>query len=178
MKTKKRRKSTRMHGRGMGTHGRGSRKKAKKSGHHGGAGMAGTGKRADHKKTLINNLYGNDYFGKQGITSKGTKRDRRKRINIGDIERNMQSYVKRGLAKKTKDGFELNLEGYKILGEGEIKNKVTVKAMEASESAIKKIERVGGKILLASSSKIDRPKAGGEIIVKKISEKENKSEEN
>jgi len=161
MKTKKRRKSTRMHGRGMGTHGRGSRKKAKKSGHHGGAGMAGTGKRADHKKTLINNLYGNDYFGKQGITSKGTKRDRRKRINIGDIERNMQSYVKRGLAKKTKDGFELNLEDYKILGEGEIKNKVTVKAMEASESAIKKIESVGGK-----------------IIVKKISEKENKSEDN
>ncbi|HZX20112.1 MAG TPA: uL15m family ribosomal protein, partial [archaeon] len=130
-------------------------------GHHGGAGMAGTGKRADHKKTLINNLYGNDYFGKQGITSKGTKRDRRKRINIGDIERNMQSYVKRGLAKKTKDGFELNLEDYKILGEGEIKNKVTVKAMEASESAIKKIESVGGK-----------------IIVKKISEKENKSEDN
>jgi large subunit ribosomal protein L15 len=62
MKIKKRKKSTRMHGRGMGTHGGGARKKRKGSGHRGGIGMAGTGKRADQKKTLILKLYGNNYF--------------------------------------------------------------------------------------------------------------------
>ena len=67
-----------MHGRNQGTHGRGARKKAKGSGHRGGIGMAGSGKRADHKKTLITKLYGNKYFGKQGLTSRKTERDKRK----------------------------------------------------------------------------------------------------
>ena len=75
-KTKKRKKKGRM--RGTSTHGGGARKKRKKSGHKGGVGMAGSGKRADHKKSLIIKLYGNNYFGKQGITSRGTKKDRRK----------------------------------------------------------------------------------------------------
>ena len=70
MKVKKRKKISRMRGRGMGTHGGGARKKRKKSGHRGGTGMSGSGKRADHKKTLITKLYGHSYFGKKGITSK------------------------------------------------------------------------------------------------------------
>ena len=77
MITKKRKKSSRQHGRNMGTHGGGARKKRKGSGHRGGIGMSGSGKRADHKKTLITKLYGNAYFGKQGITSKKTERDTR-----------------------------------------------------------------------------------------------------
>lgn len=148
MKTKKRKKTTKMHGRGMGTHGRGSRKKAKKSGHHGGPGMSGTGKRADHKKTLVLKLYGHGYFGKQGITSKGTKRDKRKRINLGEIQENVENYVKRGTAKKISGGFEINLSDFKILGDGEIKEKLIIKAKEASKSAIEKVEAKGGEIQL------------------------------
>ena len=53
MRTKTRKKSSRMHGKGMGTHGGGARKKRKGSGHRGGKGMSGSGKRADHKKTLV-----------------------------------------------------------------------------------------------------------------------------
>ena len=49
----------------MGTHGTGARKKAKGTGHRGGKGMSGSGKRADHKKTLITKLYGHKYFGKR-----------------------------------------------------------------------------------------------------------------
>ena len=94
-----------MHGRKMGTHGWGARKKHKKSGHRGGTGMAGTGKRADQKKTLVNKLYGNKYFGKQGITSKKTQRDKRDRINLQDIELNLGSYIKKGIAKKTDKGL-------------------------------------------------------------------------
>ena len=148
MKTKKRKKSGRMHGHGMGTHGRGSRKKAKKSGHHGGPGMSGSGKRADHKKTLVLKLYGHKYFGKQGVTSRGTKRDTRKRINLKDIEFHLESYIKKGIAKKTASGFEINLKNYKILGDGEIKERLMIKAFEASKSAIEKVKKAGGEIKL------------------------------
>jgi len=141
MKTKKRKKSSRMHGRKMGTHGTGARKKAKKTGHRGGKGMSGSGKRADHKKTLITKLYGGKYFGKQGITSKGTERDKKNRINLKQIEKNLEKY-----GKKSGDKFEINLSSYKILGTGEVKNKLIIKAKEASKSAIEKVEKAGGEI--------------------------------
>ena len=132
-----------MQGRGRGTHGYGERKKHKKSGHRGGKGMSGSGKRGDQKKTLVIKLYGNKYFGKQGITSRGTKRDTRKRINVGDIEKNLEKYGKKG-----KDGWEINLSDYKILGTGEVKNKLIIKAKQASKSAIEKVKKMGGEILL------------------------------
>ena len=139
----KRTKSSRMHGRGMGTHGGGARKKRKGSGHRGGKGMSGSGKRADHKKTLVIKKFGGKYFGKQGITSKGTIRDKDKRINLGDIEKNIKKY-----GKKKGELFEVNLLDYKILGGGEVKNKLVIKAKSASTSAIEKNKKVGGEIIL------------------------------
>jgi len=153
MRLKKRKKSSRMHGRGTGSHGWGFRKKHKKSGHRGGKGMAGTGKRADQKKSLVIKLYGNEYFGKQGITSRGTERDTRKRINLSDIESNINTYLKKGIAKKGKDGIEINLERYKILGDGELKSKLIIKAREASKSAMEKVKKVGGEIIVSKKSR-------------------------
>lgn len=153
-KTKKRKKASRMHGRGAGTHGWGARKKHKKSGHRGGKGMAGTGKRADQKKTLVTKLYGHDYFGKQGITSKGTEKDKRPRINLRDIEFSIESLMKKGLAKKTGKGIEINLLGYKILDASKEylpKNKLIIKAKEASKSAAEKVRKTGGEILLVKN---------------------------
>ncbi len=141
IKTHKRRKSSREHGRGAGSCGWGFRKKHKKKGHKGGVGMSGTGKRADQKKTLVLKLYGNGYFGKQGITSKRTARDKRRRINLGTIQRNIESY-----GKKEGDKWIINLEDYKILGEGEVKDKLIIKAKEASESAVEKVKKAGGEI--------------------------------
>jgi len=143
MKAKKRTKSSRMHGRGRGTHGYGERKKHKKSGHRGGKGMSGSGKRGDQKKTLITKLYGSKYFGKQGVTSRGTKKDTRKRINLQTIELNLEKY-----GKKSGDKFEIDLSDYKILGTGEVKNKLIIKAKQASKSAISKVKKMGGEILL------------------------------
>ena len=141
MKTHKRKKSKRQHGRGMGTHGHGSRKKKRGSGHRGGKGMSGTGKRADQKKTLVIKLYGHEYFGKQGITSKGTERDKRNRINLQQIESNLEKY-----GGKKGDSLEIDLSSYKILGEGEVKNKLIIKAKEASKSAVEKVKKAGGEI--------------------------------
>ncbi len=141
IKTHKRRKSSRMHGHGRGTHGWGERKKHRKKGHKGGKGMSGSGKRADQKKTLVIKLYGNKYFGKQGITSRGTRRDKGKRINLFSIEQNLETY-----GKKQGDKWEINLEGYKVLGTGEVRNKLIIKAKEASESAMEKVKKKGGEI--------------------------------
>ena len=155
MKLKKRKKSSRMHGRGMGTHGWGARKKHKKSGHRGGKGMAGTGKRADQKKTLVTKLYKGKYFGKQGITSKGTKRDKRDRINLQNIEQNIKTYIKKGIAKKIKGGFEIELKNYKILGSSKgyiVKNKLIIKSKEASQTAIDKVKEKGGEINFTQKS--------------------------
>lgn len=153
MKVVKRKKSSRMIGKGMGTHGSGSRKNKRKSGHKGGNGMAGSGKRADHKKTLVLKLYGHNYFGKQGVTSRGTRRDIRQRINLGDIELNLEKYGKKG-----KEGFEVNLKNYKILGTGEVKNKLIITCLEASKTAISKVEAAGGKIIVKERKVIETPK--------------------
>ncbi len=154
IKTHKRRKSSRMHGRGRGSHGWGERKKHKKKGHRGGKGMSGTGKRADQKKTLVIKLYGNRYFGKQGITSRGTERDKRKRINLETIENNLATY-----GKRQGDKWEINIKDYKILGTGEVRNKLIIRANDSSKSAIKKVEAKGGEIILTHSPKNSQMKA-------------------
>ncbi len=162
MKVKKRKKSSRY--KGSRTAGGGARKKRKKSGHKGGVGMSGSGKRSDHKKTLITKLYGHEYFGKQGVTSRKTKRDKRKRINIKDIESNLESYINKGLAKKTGEKFEINLPEYKVLGEGEVKNKLIIKANDSSKSARRKVEEKGGEIILLKKEKqINADKIGENV---------------
>ena len=139
MKIKKRKKSGRQ--RGNTTYGHGARKKWKKSGHRGGCGMAGTGKRADQKKSWIIKKYGTEYFGKQGITSRKTAKRVNKIINLKDIENNFDS-----LMKKFGQGGVLDLSDFKLLGEGELSKKVSLKVREASESAVEKIKKIGGEI--------------------------------
>jgi large subunit ribosomal protein L15 len=152
MKTKKKKKSIRMRGRKMGTHGSGARKNKRKSGNKGGIGMSGSGKRADHKKTLITKKYGHEYFGKKGITSVGTKRDKRNKINLGQISLELEKY-----GKKVGEIYTLNLKDYKILGKGEIKSKVKINCLEASKSAIEKVKKAGGEIIIKEKKKIETP---------------------
>jgi len=149
MKIKKRKKESRSHGKNMGTHGGGARKKRKGSGHRGGVGMSGSGKRADHKKSLVLKKYGHKYFGKSGFTSIGTKRDTRQRINLRQIEENLENY-----GNKKGDGYEVNLKGYKILGSGEVKNKLIITCQEVSKGALDKIKKAGGEVILPKASKV------------------------
>jgi large subunit ribosomal protein L15 len=138
-KLKKRRKSRRL--RGSKSQARGFKKKARGSGHRGGVGMAGTGKRGDQLKTYVLNLFGNDYFGKDRALRRGNKPAKLKSINLQQISDNIHSL----LNKKTN---EINLSGYKILGEGHIKEKLTIKADAASESAMEKIKKSGSTLVL------------------------------
>lgn len=148
-KIKKSKKSKKW--RGNSTYGHGARKKWKGSGHHGGCGMAGTGKRADHKKSLVIKLYGNNYFGKQGITSRSTERKINDSMNLGEIQKNLET-----LMKKYGKGNELVMERYKILGDGEFSIKLNIKARAASNSAKEKVEKNGGKIMLVNEKNLEK----------------------
>jgi len=152
MKTVKRKRSSRMSGRGMGTHGSGARKNKRKSGNKGGIGMSGSGKRADHKKTLVQKLYGHGYFGKQGITRGNNKRDTRQRINLASIELNLEKF-----GKMKGDTFMISLPKHKILGTGNVKTKMIITCLEASKSAMEKVKKAGGEIKVKEVKEIVTP---------------------
>jgi large subunit ribosomal protein L15 len=138
MRVYKRPKNSRI--RGARTVGWGFRQKHKGHGNKGGFGKSGTGKRADHKKQVALESDARKkkrYFGKQGLTSKGTARDLRKRINLYDIKDNM--FVK--------EGCKIDLSGYKILGSGD-GFKAEIVALGASALAVEKMEKAGGRIVL------------------------------
>jgi len=128
MKTKKRKKSSRI--RGTHTAGRGFKKKARGKGHRGGIGKAGTGKRADHKKNLKLHPFG------KSKTLRKKQTIKLKVINMGQI------------AEKFKGKKEINLKGYKVLSVGEITEKIKIVASAASKSALDKIKKAGGDILI------------------------------
>ncbi|MBR9704595.1 50S ribosomal protein L15 [Candidatus Pacearchaeota archaeon] len=144
-------------------------KKHQGSGNRGGIGMAGTGKRADHKKSLVDKKYGGKYFGKQGITSKSTVRKKNNVMNLRDIENNYDSILK----KYGKDGV-IVLKTYKILGEGKFSKKISIKARAFSKSAKESIEKAGGKVELfkvIEKAKVDEKKTEEKVEKKKEKEK-------
>jgi ribosomal protein L15 len=166
-KTHKRKKVSRMRGRNMGTHGSGARKNKRKSGNHGGAGMSGSGKRADHKKTLVQKKYGHGYFGKSGITRGNNVKDKRLRINLGSIQDNLEKY-----GKKNGNVWQVVLKNYKVLGIGEVKEKINLNCLEISASAKEKIEKIGGEVEVKEKKTIETPKIVNPKHQRKKEEKE------
>ena len=65
-------------------------------------------------------------------------------VNVGALEAfedgavvDIEALLERGIVKKAQDGL-------KVLGDGDLSKKLTVKARGASKSAIEKIEKAGG----------------------------------
>ena len=145
--------------RGARTCGWGFRQKHKGPGNKGGHGMSGTGKRAAHTKQKSLNIARKAgfkaYFGKRGFTSAPGKKDKLHQINLVDIIRNVFK----------KEGQKINLKDYKILGEG-VGFKAEIIAKAASASAIEKMHKAGGKIILPVVKE-----------TKKVEKKETKTEE-
>lgn len=136
MKVHKRKKTTRI--RGSRTFGWGFRQKHKGHGNKGGFGMSGSGKKADQKKQFALSFdKKGKYFGGQGYTSRGTKRNKIKKINLIDIQNNFFN-------KNTK---KIDLKDHKILGTGS-GFKAEIIAKSATKSAIEKMQKAGGKIVL------------------------------
>ena len=135
VKTHKRKKNSRI--RGARTVGWGFRQKHKGHGNKGGFGKAGTGKRADHKKQSAEMAVKGKYFGSQGATSRGTALSKYEKINLYAIKDNIFK----------KDGDKIDLSKHKILGTGD-GFKADITALAATASAIAKMEKAGGKIIL------------------------------
>lgn len=158
----KRKKNSRI--RGSRTAGWGFRQSHKGHGNKGGVGLAGTGKRADHKKQVA--LEGDKkkrYFGKQGGTSRGTKKRKELMINLYDIKDNMFK----------KEGEEIDLSKYKILGSGE-GFKANIVARAATKLAAEKMAKAGGSITVVIA-KVGIGKEG-EAAEKEIDYNENEEE--
>jgi ribosomal protein L15 len=165
MKTHKRQKSSRT--RGGKTMGWGFRQKHKGHGNKGGFGMAGAGKRADHRRQLARNMAEDGkYFGKQGFTSKSTFKKKYDKINLITIKENFFK----------KSGDKIDLSSYKILGEGE-GFKAEIKAKSASVSAMEKMEKAGGKIIVSEKLKKSKKKTKDDSKEENDEELEEETEE-
>src|SRR3989338_10637568 len=136
MTVNKRKKNERQ--RGHMTHGWGSKKKHRGKGHQGGAGMAGSGKRADSKKPSI--WKDEHYFGKYGFISK-TTRVKMLPVNITYLEQHISKLLSSNLIKKENDFYIVELEklGFnKLLGDGKVTMKFKIKTPYASKIAMEK----------------------------------------
>ena len=119
-KTKKKRRVGRGNSSGSGTYsGRGQKGQRSRSGGKGGLKLRGL-------KETVSKLPKS-----RGFTSLNAKLEV---INLADLE------------KKYKDGATVTLNDTKVLGQGEIKKKLTIKASAFSKSAEEAIIKAGGKI--------------------------------
>ncbi len=137
MTTNKRKKNSRQ--RASHTHGWGSMKKHRGSGHKGGAGMAGTGKRADSKKPSI---WKEKYFGRKGFNTHNKKPIIP--INVSYIEEHIGK-----LATQENGNYIIDLsktEYNKLLGKGKATKKMIITVQSASKKAIDTVKKSGGEV--------------------------------
>ncbi|NPA22386.1 MAG: 50S ribosomal protein L15 [Candidatus Micrarchaeota archaeon] len=117
--------------------GHGNIKNRRGSGNRGGFGRAGRWK---HKWTLVT-AHEMDQLGKHGFYR---RKKRMVTLNIYDIV----NMVRNNELEKEGDYYKLSFEG-KLLGTGKIDFPVIVEAKAASQKAIEKIEKVGGKVIIS-----------------------------
>jgi large subunit ribosomal protein L15 len=151
MVVRRERKSRKLRGRSR-TMGWGSVGQHRKSGSRGGKGAAGLGK---HEWTWTIK-YAPDWYGKRGFTPRRSKASYHKIVvNVGDLAEIVDRLKSTGKAKMEDGMVEVNLADMgveKLLGEGEIMVPVKVIVGEASETAVKKIEEAGGKVVLLTKA--------------------------
>jgi len=138
------------------THGWGSMKKHRGKGNKGGAGRAGSGKRADTRKP---GLWKNEKFGKKGFVRRRIKIED-KTINLKDIKIKLLTFLKEKKAEKKQDTIEIDLQkiGYdKLLATGNVIEKYLIKVNKASNKAIEKIKNKGGEVILLGKEKEKKP---------------------
>jgi large subunit ribosomal protein L15 len=140
--------------RGSRTHGRG-KKAGRGAGKRGGRGNAGL-----HKHKYITTVkYDPAHFGRYGF-----KRPKRpsekalKTINVGQLEERLESFIKKGTAKRVGSGFEVDLSSAgidKLLGSGKIQKSLQIKVEGASQLAISKVESAGGKVVMTGKEAME-----------------------
>ncbi len=119
--------------RGKTTYGFGSMKKHRGAGNRGGRGMAGSGKRADQRKTWILKEFGPEYFGKHGFTRPPEVVKHVTIMNIDELPHEEKvNLTERGVNK--------------LLARGTPQRKYHIVVEACSQRAKEKIEKAGGKV--------------------------------
>jgi large subunit ribosomal protein L15 len=151
MVVRRERKSRKLRGRSR-TMGWGSVGQHRKAGSRGGKGATGLGK---HEWTWTIK-YAPDWFGKRGFLPRRSKAGYHKTVmNVGDLAEVVERLKATGEARIEDGMVEVNLADMgveKLLGEGEIRVPVKVIVSEASETAVKKIEEAGGKVIILTKA--------------------------
>jgi large subunit ribosomal protein L15 len=171
--TKKRASTYHGYGRGQSHH--------KGAGNRGGRGRAGTGKRADTKKP---SYWKTETPGRFGFTSKSKmSRTKRQAINLEDVHFHLAAWVDKGLALKSPKGYDIELKkaGYdKLLGTGDIKEKLFIITDFASKNAVEKVKEAGGEVKVLKTivkkvkKKAEKPKKKAEAAEEKEENEEEK----
>lgn len=135
--------------RGKRTHGRG-KKAGRGKGKRGGCGNAGA-----HKHRYIWFVkYEPNHFGRKGFHRHTGKKVKIKTINVGQVQEKLTSLLIEKKAEERNGKIYIDLEslGYtKLLGGGKVTVPIHVKVPQATSTAMKKIESIGGKVLTASA---------------------------
>ncbi|MBN1376995.1 50S ribosomal protein L15 [Candidatus Woesearchaeota archaeon] len=145
--------------RGSKTHGGGSMKKRRGAGNRGGRGNAGTGKRGDQNKPSIWKYDNYPKPGKHGFKTKN--KIKQKPINLLDIERKFDRLLEKGIMKKKESFYILDLKDMKknkLLGTGNITKKMKITTLYASASAVSKVKKAGGEVVILKPKKEKKDK--------------------
>jgi large subunit ribosomal protein L15 len=144
MTSKKRRQ------RGSRTHSGGSHKNRRGAGHRGGHGRAGRDKHEFHNYEPL---------GKHGFKRPQSVQEEVLTIDVQKLDEDAVVYAADGLAEETDGGYELDVrdiveDGYeadavKVLGNGQVRNELTVVADAFSASARALVEEAGGEAVLS-----------------------------
>ncbi|MCK4550404.1 MAG: uL15 family ribosomal protein [Candidatus Aenigmarchaeota archaeon] len=132
--------------RGSRTYGWGSPKKHRGAGSRGGVGNAGRGKKGQQAMSQVNNEKGSG-IGSKGFTLPAIVKKINNPINLSELEKNIEKYVKNKKAVKEKDAVVIDVSALgfnKVLGAGAIKTKMILKAKSFSKIAEKKIKGAKG----------------------------------
>jgi large subunit ribosomal protein L15 len=131
--------------RGSRTHGGGTHKNRRGAGHRGGRGRAGRDKHEFHNYEPL---------GKHGFTRPEGVQDEVREVTVQELDENAALYAGEGLAEETEGGYRLDArdvadDGYdadvvKVLGDGQVRNELSVVADAFSASAVEKLESAGG----------------------------------
>ena len=135
--------------RGSKTHGGGSMKKRRGAGSRGGRGRAGSGKRGDANKPSYWKTWS---LGGKGFSSKVRKQVHA--VNVSAIDREAKKLVKEGLASEKSGLILIDLTEIgvnKLIGSGQVRNKLSIKVDTATKSAIKKVHDAGGSVVVTKT---------------------------
>ena len=156
MTSKKRRQ------RGTRTHSGGSQKNRRGAGHRGGRGNAGREKHEFHRY---------DPLGKHGFTRPDAVQDNVVEVSVQKLDEDALVLVEDGLAEESGDGYEIDArdvvedgweaDAVKVLGNGQVRNTLTVTADAFTADAVGLLEEAGGEAVLSERADEADPESEG-----------------